>query len=54
MLKMIILVPVIMVCAAGGTVGLMKLIKKFLPNGVFPQNPIIVKFEKDVKKDDQE
>ncbi len=53
MLKMIILVPVIMVCATGGTVGLMKLIKKFSPNGELPKDPIVRKFEEEAKKNDQ-
>lgn len=33
MLKMLISVPVVMVCATAGTVGLLKLIEKILPNG---------------------
>lgn len=32
MLKMIAMVPVIMGCALGGTVGMIKAIKKFCPN----------------------
>lgn len=47
MLKTIILVPVIMACAAGGTIGLMKLIKKFSPDGELPKDPIMKKFEEE-------
>ena len=53
MLKVLIFVPVIMVCAAGGTVGLMKRIRKFLPNGAFPQTPVMGKLEGKIKKNDQ-
>lgn len=53
MLKMIVLVPVIMVCATGGTVGLMKLIKKFSPNGELPKDPIVRKFEEEAKTNDK-
>ncbi len=53
MLKMIILVPAIMVCAAGGTVGLMRLIKKFSPDGSLPQSPIMEKLEEEAKKKEQ-
>jgi len=38
LLKNLILVPVIMACATGGTIGLMKLIKRFSPNA-FGENP---------------
>lgn len=38
MLKTMLLVPVIMMCATGGTIGLIKLIKKFTPNGEFPKD----------------
>lgn len=31
-LMQILLVPVIIVCALGGTVGVLKLIRKFFPN----------------------
>ncbi|MEY8392896.1 hypothetical protein AALA98_16390 [Lachnospiraceae bacterium 45-W7] len=31
-LLQILLVPVIMACALGGTVGILKLIRKFFPN----------------------
>ncbi|MCM1500516.1 MAG: hypothetical protein NC124_18800 [Clostridium sp.] len=50
MLKMIILVPVIMVCALGGTVGLIKLIKKFSPNGELPKSSIAEKLEEEARK----
>ncbi len=53
MLKMILLVPVIMVCATGGTVGLMKLVKKISPNGELPKDPIVRMFEGEDKKNDQ-
>lgn len=37
-------VPVIIVCAIGGTVGILKLMGKFFPNGV-PRDPITKKIE---------
>ncbi len=37
MLTMCILVPIIMACAMGGTIGLIKLIKKFLPDVELPK-----------------
>ena len=41
----IILVPVIMACALGGTVGLLKIIKKITPGDGFPQDPISKKLK---------
>ncbi len=48
MLKFL-LVPVIMVCALGGTVGIIKLIEKVFPGGV-PRDPITKKIEDVTKK----
>lgn len=42
-LKTLVFVPVIMACALGGTVGLLKVIEKFAPNG---------EISKDVAEDD--
>lgn len=44
MLKMLIAVPVIMVCATVGTIGLLKVIQRLVPNasqitGVMTQKP---------------
>ena len=36
-LKMLMSVPVIMVCALGGTVGLIKIIEKLKPDGDAPE-----------------
>lgn len=41
----IILVPVIMACAFGGTVGLLKIIKKITPGDGFPQDLISKKLK---------
>lgn len=49
MLKMLIMVPVIMVCATGGTVGLLKIIKKITPGNGFPKDPITKKLEEERK-----
>ena len=48
MLK-ILLVPVIMACAVGGTVGILKVIGKVFPGGV-PRDPITKKIEDELKK----
>jgi len=45
------MVVVIMVCAVGGTVGILKLIQRFLPGKEFPKDPISKKLEKEQKKD---
>ena len=45
-----VMVPVIMVCALGGTVGILKLIKKFSPTGDFPKDPISKKLEEAEQK----
>lgn len=46
----IIMVPVIMVCATAGTVGLLKIIKKIMPEDVFPKDPISRKLEEENEK----
>lgn len=51
MLKFL-LVPVIMVCAVGGTVGILKLIQKFFPGGVH-RDPVTKKIEDEMKKGDE-
>lgn len=38
-------VGLIMACAVGGTVGILKAIKHFSPNGEFPKDPIAKKLE---------
>lgn len=38
-------VAVIMACAGGGTIGILKLIKRFSPNGELPKDPISKKLE---------
>ena len=48
MLKFL-LVPVIMACAIGGTVGILKLIQKFFPGGI-PHDPITKKIEDEMTK----
>lgn len=48
MLKLL-MVPVIMVCALGGTVGILKVIQKIFPGGV-PRDPITKKIEDELKK----
>lgn len=50
MLKNIVLVPVIMACAAGGTIGVMKLIKKLFPGKEFPIDPITKKMREEAEK----
>lgn len=39
-LRQLGMVGIVMVCATGGTVGLLKIIRKFIPGGDFPQAPI--------------
>lgn len=34
------MVAIVMVCAAGGTIGILKIIRKIIPGDVFPQNPV--------------
>lgn len=48
MLKLL-LVPVIMVCAIGGTVGILKVIKKVTPGDDFPQDPVSKKLNEKSK-----
>lgn len=50
MLKMILSVPVIMVCALGGTVGILKVIKKITPGNDFPKDPLSRKLEEEREK----
>ena len=37
-------------CAVGGTVGILKLIKRFTPGKDFPQDPISKKLEEEREK----
>lgn len=46
----LILVPVIIVCAIGGTVGILKLIRKVTPGDDFPKDPVTRKLEAEGKK----
>lgn len=34
------MVAIVMVCATGGTIGILKIIRKIIPGDVFPQNPV--------------
>lgn len=44
------MVVIIMACASGGTIGILKLIKRFLPGKDFPKDPIAKKIEETQKK----
>lgn len=46
------MVAVVMVCALGGTVGILKVIKKITPGDGFPKDPLARKIEDDGKKSD--
>lgn len=50
MLQTLVLVPVIMACALGGTVGLIKLIKKFSPNVELPKSSLAEKLQEEALK----
>jgi len=41
------IVALVMVCALGGTVGILKLIRRFTPGEGFPKDPISRKLEED-------
>lgn len=41
------MVALVMVCALGGTVGILKLIRRFTPGEGFPKDPISRKLEED-------
>lgn len=45
------MVALIMLCATGGTVGILKLIKRFTPDTGFPKDPITKKLEENQKKE---
>lgn len=44
------MVAVVMICALGGTVGLLKLIKHFTPGKDFPKDPLAKKLEENGEK----
>lgn len=44
------MVFIIMACAAGGTVGILKLIRRFSPGKEFYKDPISKKLEEEKKK----
>lgn len=44
------MIALIMGCAVGGTVGILKLIKRFAPGKDFPQDPISKKLEEERKR----
>lgn len=44
-LKMLGMVALIIACATGGTVGIIKLIKHFMPGKELPKDPIANRFE---------
>lgn len=48
-LRQIGMVAIIMVCATGGTVGFLKLIKHFTSGKDFPKGPLAPKLEEDGK-----
>lgn len=50
-LRQLGMVAIIMVCAVGGTVGILKIIKKITPGDSFPKDPISKKLEEENKKD---
>lgn len=39
------MVAIIMICAVGGTVGILKLIKRIAPGRDFPKDPVAKKLE---------
>jgi len=45
------MVAVIMICAVGGTIGILKLIQHFSPGKELPKDPISKKLDKEQKKD---
>lgn len=49
-LRQIGMVAIIMVCATGGTVGFLKLIKHFTSGKDFPKGPLAPKLEEDGKQ----
>ena len=48
------MVAIIMICAVGGTVGLLKLIKRFAPGNDFPKDPVAKKLEESSRKSNEE
>ena len=44
------MVAIIMACALGGTIGILRLSKHFLPGRDFPKDPIAKKMEEEQKK----
>lgn len=44
------MVAIVMVCALGGTVGILKLIKHFTPDKDFPKDPLSRKWEEKGEK----
>lgn len=48
------MVVIIMICAVGGTVGILKLIKRFSPGKDFPKDPIAKKLEESNLKSNKE
>lgn len=45
------MVALIMLCAIGGTVGILRLIKRFTPGTGFPKDPISKKLEENRKRE---
>lgn len=43
------IVAIIMICAIGGTVGILKLIKRFASGKSFPKDPVAKKLEENNK-----
>ena len=48
------MVAIIMICAVGGTVGILKLIKCFAPGKDFPKDPVAKKLEESSRKLNEE
>lgn len=49
-LRQLGMVVIVMLCATGGTVGILKLIKWFMPGTDFPKDPISKKLDENQKE----
>lgn len=49
-LKQLGMVAIVMLCATGGTVGILKLIKQLTPGAGFPKDPVSKKLEERQKE----
>lgn len=48
------IVAIIMICAVGGTVAILKLIKRFVPGTDFPEDPVAKKMENSSRKSNED